>query len=343
MFTNREGFNIDAVCRSVSHVVNNRTALVTALGLSLQPLLSKWAPGLLQQLLNNEFAAKFLHFTEEHAGLRRPAWIVALLTSAYAINSWLTLKTTNNWVEDKTWDFNREIVLITGGSSGIGAATAQEFLRRNKRTKIVIVDLGEPTWKAPAGTSVHFFKCDLTDAAAVKTMADRVRAEVGHPTVVFNNAGVARGAPILCSSPENFELVIKTNLLAQYYVTQQFLGNMVRHDHGHIVYSGSLSSIIPPPTIGPYGSTKAGLTAMHDVCFYLSNAIMSCFIYNKMAALYENAKFRLLTVLLPSGSPDGAQVHVRCAARSSDSRRLRLHSHTNGRYDARRLLFGSFP
>ncbi|KAJ3476850.1 hypothetical protein NLG97_g8996 [Lecanicillium saksenae] len=95
-------------------------------------------------------------------------------------------------------------------------------------------------------------------------MADRVREEVGHPTVLFNNAGVARGGPILFTPPETVEMVIKTNLIAQYYVTQQFLGNMVRTDHGHIVYSGSLSSVTPPPTIGPYSSTKAGLTALHD-------------------------------------------------------------------------------
>lgn len=292
MFTNREGFNIDAVAGTVSHVVNHRTALPVALSLSLEPLLARWAPDLLTQLLRNETAAKFLRFAAGHAGLRRPAWAVALLTSAWALSRWLTHKSTNNWVEDPTWDFDREIVLITGGSSGIGAAVAQEFLRRNKRTKIVVVDVGELKWQAPAGSSVQFYKCDLTDAAAVKDMADKVREEVGHPTVLFNNAGVARGSPILLAPPEDLELVIKTNLLAQYYVTQQFLGDMVRRDHGHIVYSGSLSSVIAGPSIGPYSSTKAGLSAMHDVrgfSFQLS--------------MYADPSFSL-------GSSAGTQVHV---------------------------------
>ncbi|KAM3471288.1 hypothetical protein MY5147_005920 [Beauveria neobassiana] len=265
MFTNREGFNIDAVFGTVSRAVNHRTALPLALGLSLEPLLARFAPAVLRTLLHNETATRLLRFTAVHlAGLRRPAWVVALLTSAYALSSWLTQKSSNNWVEDPTWDFDREIVLITGGSSGIGAAVAQEFVRRNPRTVVVVVDVGPLKWEPPADTTVHFYHCDLTSSDAVREMADKVREEVGHPTVLFNNAGVARSSPILLAKPEDLEVVIKTNLLAQYYVTQQFLGDMVRHDHGHIVYSGSLSSVIAGPTIGPYSSTKAGLSALHD-------------------------------------------------------------------------------
>ncbi|OAA60000.1 NAD(P)-binding domain protein [Cordyceps fumosorosea ARSEF 2679] len=266
MFTNREGFNIDAVCTTLSHVVNHRTAVPVALSLSLEPILARWAPALLQTLLHNDTAARLLRLAASHPSLRRPAWAVGLLTSAYALSRWLSHKSTNNWVEDATWDFDREIVLITGGSSGIGAAVAQEFLRRNKRTAVVVVDVGPLKWEVPAGSAgrLRFYECDLTDAEAVAAMADKVRAEVGHPTVLFNNAGVARGAPVLLAAPADLELVIKTNLLAQYYVTQQFLGDMVRRDHGHIVYSGSLSSVIAGPSIGPYSSTKAGLSALHD-------------------------------------------------------------------------------
>ncbi|ATY62462.1 NAD(P)-binding domain [Cordyceps militaris] len=268
MFTNREGLNIDGVVSTLSRVVNHRTTLPLALGLSLEPLLARWAPALLRALSQHETAAGLLRFAAGHAGLRRPAWIAAVLTSAWALSGWLTHKSTNNWVEDPTWDFDGEIVLVTGGSSGIGAGVAREFLRRNPRTAVVVVDIAAAlTWEVPAaadGARVHFYQCDVADAAAVRAMADRVRDEVGHPTVLFNNAGVARGSPILTAPPEDFELVVRTNLLAQYYVTQQFLGDMVRRDHGHIVYSGSLSSVIAGPSIGPYSSTKAGLSAMHD-------------------------------------------------------------------------------
>ncbi|KGQ10047.1 Epidermal retinol dehydrogenase 2 [Beauveria bassiana D1-5] len=238
MFTNREGSNIDAVFGTVSRAVNHRTALPLALGLSLQPRPSH-APA-----QRNRHPPVTIH--------GRPPRGPAPPSMGRRL------------AHDPTWDFDREIVLITGGSSGIGAAVAQEFVRRNPRTVVVVVDVGPLKWEPPADTTVHFYHCDLTSSDAVREMADKVREEVGHPTVLFNNAGVARSSPILLAKPEDLEVVIKTNLLAQYYVTQQFLGDMVRHDHGHIVYSGSLSSVIAGPTIGPYSSTKAGLSALHD-------------------------------------------------------------------------------
>lgn len=265
MFSNREGVNIDSVSRPIGRVFNYKTTLPIALGLSLEPLLARWAPSVLQQLAQNETAAKLLRYAAQYAGLRRPAWIAAVVTAAYAFNCYLTRQVTNNWTEDKTYDFDREIVLITGGSSGIGASVAQEFLRRNPRTRMVIVDFADMKWEAPAGSKVHFYHCDLSDAAAVKAMADKVRAEVGHPTVLLNNAGVARASPIIAAAPAEQELVIKTNLLGQFYVTQQFLPEMVRRDHGHILYSSSMSSVFPMPMIAPYSSTKAGLSALHDV------------------------------------------------------------------------------
>lgn len=269
MFSNREGVNIDSVTRPISKVFNYKTTVPIALGLSLEPILSRWAPSLLQQLSQNETASKFLRFAAEHANLRRPAWIAAAVTLAYAFNSYLTRKVTNNWVEDATYDFDREIVLITGGSSGIGASVAQEFLKRNRRTRLVIVDFAEMKWEAPAGSKVHFYRCDLSKSDEVKEMADKVRAEVGHPTVLLNNAGVARAAPIIAASAEEQELVIKTNLLGQFFVTQQFLPEMIRRDHGHIVWSSSMSSVFPMPMVAAYSTTKAGLSALHDVCLFI--------------------------------------------------------------------------
>lgn len=265
MFSNREGVNIDSVSRPISQVFNYKTTLPIALGLSLEPILARWAPSLLQKLLQNETFAKFLHLAAEHAGFRRPACIAAALTAAYAFNSYLSHKAANNWVEDGTYDFDREIVLITGGSNGIGASVAQEFLRRNRRTRIVIVDFVELKWTPPAGSHVHFYQCDLSDAAAVEAMGRKVREEVGHPTVLLNNAGVARAAPIVAASAEDQAAVVKTNLLGQLFVTKEFLPEMIRRDHGHVVYSSSMSSVFPMPMLAAYSTTKAALSALHDV------------------------------------------------------------------------------
>lgn len=130
---------------------------------------------------------------------------------------------------------------------------------------MVIVDYAPMTWSPEPGTHVPYYQCDLTDTGAIRTLAAQIRSEVGHPTVLVNNAGLSRGATVMEGSYGDVELTIKTNLIAPFLLVKEFLPHMVKIDHGHIVNVGSASSLTPPAKIADYAATKAGITAFHEV------------------------------------------------------------------------------
>jgi NAD(P)-dependent dehydrogenase (short-subunit alcohol dehydrogenase family) len=246
----REGFTIDVVAGAVRNwILTPTTTLPVALGLAWEPLYSR-----LVQRVSPERAAH----------LRSRVYWLAAASLVLALNDQLNKQTANNWVVDSRWNWNDEIVVITGGSSGIGASVCRRLMARNPRTRIVIVDYVPLSWKPPHGARVYFYECDLSDAYAIKIVCDRIKVEVGHPTVLFNNAGLARGTTVMEGTSNDVQLTIKTNLIAPFLLVKEFLPEMVRRDHGHIVNTGSMSSVISAPSIVDYSASKAGLTALHE-------------------------------------------------------------------------------
>ncbi|KDN65192.1 putative short chain dehydrogenase [Colletotrichum sublineola] len=192
------------------------------------------------------------------------AWLLTAAGLALRLHEQLNKWTANNWTRDDTWDWDNEVVLITGGSSGIGATIAQQLVARNPRTTIVVVDYVPLTWRPAPEANVQYFQCDLSDKTAIRTLCERVRREVGNPTVLVNNAGLARGFSVMDGTYTDVELTINTNLIAPFLLVKEFLPHMVKSNHGHIVHVGSMSAMMPPARIADYAATKAGLIALHE-------------------------------------------------------------------------------
>ncbi|KAL1861655.1 hypothetical protein Daus18300_008771 [Diaporthe australafricana] len=200
------------------------------------------------------------------AHVRLLPYLCALVGTVLCVNEWLNKWALNNWTRSghPDWDWAKEIVVVTGGSGGIGASIARQILARNSRTTVVIVDYAPMTWTPKTGTHVAYYQCDLSNAGAIRALAGRIRSEVGHPTVLVNNAGLSRGATVMDGSYADVELTIKTNLIAPFLLVKEFLPHMVSIDHGHIVNVGSASSLFPPARVADYAATKAGITAFHE-------------------------------------------------------------------------------
>jgi NAD(P)-dependent dehydrogenase (short-subunit alcohol dehydrogenase family) len=183
------------------------------------------------------------------------------------LNDWLNKWSANNWTAtaSQDWNWNTEIALITGASGGIGASIVQQLLARNPKTKIVVVDYSPLTWEPLAGTSVSYYQCDLSDSCAVRALCSRIRSEVGHPTVLVNNAGLCRGFTVMEGTYNDVELTVRTNLIAPILLAKEVLPNMVKTNHGHIMHVSSMSSLIPPARVADYAATKAGISALHEV------------------------------------------------------------------------------
>ncbi|KFA70430.1 hypothetical protein S40285_00596 [Stachybotrys chlorohalonatus IBT 40285] len=178
---------------------------------------------------------------------------------ARVVGGWLSAKSRNNWVTDK-YDWTKEIVVVTGGAAGIGASIVKLF--EEQGITVIVLDV-QPLTFTPS-SKVHYYKCDLRSPENVSAVADKIRAEVGHPTVVINNAGVARGKSLLEAKPGDIRFTFDVNTLAHYWVAQAFLPNIVAKNHGMIVTVASYASWLTIPNMVDYGASKAAALSFHE-------------------------------------------------------------------------------
>jgi len=176
-----------------------------------------------------------------------------------AVNSYLNDKVLNNGVKD-TYDWSREIVLITGGAGGIGGQVVQLLAERGIR--VVVLDIQPLTYAA--GPNVHYFKCDITSPKTIAAVAKDIRAKVGDPTVLINNAGVVQGRTILEASEKDVRFTFDVNTFAHYWMVQEFLPYMIRRDHGMVVTVASVAAWVTVPNMVDYAASKAAAYAFHE-------------------------------------------------------------------------------
>ena len=265
----REGLTLDSVFRLLRKtVLNHYLTLPLAAALTyLQKnpeLIPRDLPPNLTKLTNPKTLAAILK------------WLIRAGIAGFTLstNEFLNKWTANNWARNRRgeWtDWSKEIVVVTGASSGIGENIVKGLLERDPRTTVVIIDFSPLGWEVPEAwrTNVHYYQADLSDPAVVKEVSRRVREEVGHPTVLVNNAGLARGYNVLEGSYADVEITMKTNLIAPFLLCKEFLPEMARRDHGHVVNICSMSAFLPPPLIGDYAASKAGVQMLHEVGFPL--------------------------------------------------------------------------
>lgn len=115
-----------------------------------------------------------------------------------------------------------------------------------------------------AAAKVHHYLCDIRSYENVEAVAKMIREQVGHPTVVINNAGVARGKTVLDAQPGDIRFTFDVNSLAPYWTAKAFLPNMVTNNHGMIVTVSSYASWLTIPNMVDYGASKAAALAFHE-------------------------------------------------------------------------------
>jgi NAD(P)-dependent dehydrogenase (short-subunit alcohol dehydrogenase family) len=145
----------------------------------------------------------------------------------------------------------KRVVLVTGGTRGLGRGIAQAF-----------ADAGDDVvvcGRHPGDGPGRFVACDVRDADAVDAMVADVMAHEGRLDIVVNNAGGSPAAPVAESSARFAERIIALNLIAPLYVARAAQAVM---KEGLVLNIGSVAAIRPAPGTAAYAAAKAGLTTL---------------------------------------------------------------------------------
>lgn len=155
------------------------------------------------------------------------------------------------------------IALITGASSGIGAATARLLARKGAQV-LLLARSGAALEEVAAairaqGGAAHVYPVDLTDAAAVEQTARRIMAEVGVPDLIISNAGSGRWLTVEETSPEEVVALMAMPYFAAFYLTRAFLPALRQRGSGHLVYVNSPAARLPWPGSTAYAAARWAL------------------------------------------------------------------------------------
>ena len=159
------------------------------------------------------------------------------------------------------------VALVTGGSRGIGRATAVALAAAGAD---VALAYGRGTAEAAAvasevrahGVRVVALEADLRDARAAADLVDRTLSELGALDIVVNNAGITRDGLAVRLSDEDWAQVIAVDLTAAFHICRAALRPMLRKRHGRIVNVSSVSGVIGNAGQVNYAAAKAGLVGM---------------------------------------------------------------------------------
>jgi NAD(P)-dependent dehydrogenase (short-subunit alcohol dehydrogenase family) len=143
--------------------------------------------------------------------------------------------------------------LVTGASSGIGAAAAARLVRSGWRVLAGVRNRGD----APEGTEEVLL--DVTDDEQIQAAAEQVE----ELDALVNNAGVALAMPLEHVPLDELRRQLEVNVVGQIAVTQAFVPAL-RRAHGRVVFVGSIAGKSALPFLGPYAASKHALEAVAD-------------------------------------------------------------------------------
>jgi gluconate 5-dehydrogenase len=169
-------------------------------------------------------------------------------------------------MSDALFSVEGQVVVVSGGSRGIGRAIAEGFAVRGARVVITGRDLATLLQTAreicPAGGTVRPMVCDVADPGAISTLVEQVMDEFGHVDTLVNVAGVNRRKPALDVTESDYDFVVDINLRGAFLMSQAFGRHMVQRRSGSQIQVASLNTDRPLKNVLPYAVSKAGLGHM---------------------------------------------------------------------------------
>jgi 2-keto-3-deoxy-L-fuconate dehydrogenase len=152
---------------------------------------------------------------------------------------------------------DRKVALVTGGASGIGAATARELARAGAQVLIADLNLAAAQTLAAELPGAKAIEMDVTQAAS----AEAARATIAKLDILVNNAGIGLVGDVASTSEEDFERVMRVNVHSVFLVTKAMLPLLIE-SHGSIVNIGSVAGSVGVKQRFAYCASKGAVLAM---------------------------------------------------------------------------------
>ncbi len=161
-------------------------------------------------------------------------------------------------------DFTGKCVLVTGSSSGIGAAIAQEFAAGGAKVAVHYRGNAQGAEDVAAairanGGECSLYQADVSDTQQAAELVKQVQSELGALDILINNAGTTRDTLVMAMTDEQWDTVINTNLRSVYAVSRAALRGMVRKRWGRIINVTSVVGLTGQAGQANYAASKAGI------------------------------------------------------------------------------------
>lgn len=164
--------------------------------------------------------------------------------------------------------FRDKVVVITGGSRGLGLVLARQLAQEGARLAICArtqetLDLAADELRTYGG-DVYAHRCDLTDKAQIDAFFDAISQELGPVDMLINNAGIIMAGPYTNTTDDDFHDAMNTNFWSAYHAINAVLPDMQARKAGRIVNVASFGGKVSIPHLLPYSASKFALVGYSE-------------------------------------------------------------------------------
>jgi NAD(P)-dependent dehydrogenase (short-subunit alcohol dehydrogenase family) len=189
---------------------------------------------------------------------------VVLTTAALLLGAWITARA----IRTARYTLHDKVVLITGGSRGLGLVLARHVCGRGGNVALIARDREELARAkadlAPCGGKVLTIECDLLDAGQIQSAVRQIVDRFGKIDILINNAGIIEVGPLDNMTREDFERAMRLHFWAPYELISQIVPEMRIWGGGRIVNISSIGGKMAVPHLAPYSASKFALTGFSD-------------------------------------------------------------------------------